>query len=75
MVVKRDKEGFGFTLSKEMPVFVDNVSHGSSADRAGILSGDRIIKVCVCVWGVCACVCVCVCVCVGWGGEVEMHDD
>ena len=65
MVVKRDKEGFGFTLSKEMPVFVDNVSHGSSADRAGILSGDRIIKVCVCV---------CVCVC-GVGGEVEMHDD
>ena len=53
MVVKRDKEGFGFTLSKEMPVFVDNVSHGSSADRAGFLFGDRIIKVCVCVcvWG------------------------
>lgn len=45
MVVKKEQEGFGFTLSKEMPVFVNSVSPGSSADRAGILSGDRIIKV------------------------------
>jgi len=45
VVVKKEQEGFGFTLSKEMPVFVNSVSPGSSADRAGILSGDRIIKV------------------------------
>ena len=52
MIVKREKAGFGFTLSKEMPVFVDKVFSDSSAYRAGILEGDRIMKVCVCV---CAC--------------------
>ena len=45
VVVKKESDGFGFTLSKEMPVFVDVVTPGSSADRAGILAGDRIIKV------------------------------
>ena len=49
MIVKREKAGFGFTLSKEMPVFVDKVFSDSSAYRAGILEGDRIMKVCVCV--------------------------
>ena len=43
MVVKKEQDGFGFTLSKE--VFVNSVSPGSSAERAGILSGDRIMKV------------------------------
>lgn len=44
-MVKKEADGFGFTLSKQMPVFVDKVFPGSSAERAGILSGDRIIKV------------------------------
>ena len=45
VVVKRDQDGFGFTLSQQMPVFVDKIFEGSSAQRAGILPGDRIIKV------------------------------
>ena len=49
MIVKQEKTGFGFTLSSDMPVFVNKVFNGSSAHRAGILEGDRIMKVCVCV--------------------------
>ena len=45
MVVKQDPNGYGFNLSKEMPVFVMHVNHGSSAERAGITPGDRIMKV------------------------------
>ena len=45
MIVKKEASGFGFTLSQEMPVFVDKVYPSSSAQRAGILEGDRIIKV------------------------------
>ena len=43
--MKKETQGFGFTLSQEMPVFVDKVFSSSSAQRAGILEGDRIIKV------------------------------
>lgn len=43
--MKRESSGFGFTLSQEMPVFVDKVFNNSSAQKAGILEGDRIIKV------------------------------
>ena len=45
MVMQKDESGFGFTLSKEMPVFVENVAGGSSAARAGVQAGDRITKV------------------------------
>ena len=45
VIVKKETQGFGFTLSQEMPVFVDKVFSSSSAQRAGILEGDRIIKV------------------------------
>ncbi len=45
VIVKKDSNGFGFTLSREMPVFVDKVFTGTSAHKAGILEGDRIMKV------------------------------
>ena len=51
MVVKRE-DGFGFTLTQEMPVFVDKVFNGSSAQKAGIHPKDRIIKVGGCGLGV-----------------------
>ena len=51
MVVKRE-DGFGFTLTQEMPVFVDKVFNGSSAQKAGSHPKDRIIKVCGCGVGV-----------------------
>lgn len=45
VIVKREENGFGFTLTQEMPVFVDKVFNGSSAQKAGIHPKDRIIKV------------------------------
>ena len=45
MIVRREDNGFGFTLTQEMPVFVDKVFNGSSAQKAGIHPKDRIIKV------------------------------
>jgi len=45
VIVKKEEQGFGFTLSHERPVFVDKIYYGSSAHRACILEGDRIIKV------------------------------
>ena len=45
MIVKREDNGFGFTLTQEMPVFVDKVFNSSSAQKAGIQPKDRIVKV------------------------------
>ncbi len=45
VIVKKEDKGFGFTLSQERPVFVDKIYNGSSAHKAGILEGDRLIKV------------------------------
>ena len=45
MVVKQERKGYGFDLSKEMPAVVVNVSHGSAAERAGIAPGDKLVKV------------------------------
>ena len=45
MIVRRESDGFGFTLSQQMPVFVDKVFPGSSAERARVSVGDRILKV------------------------------
>ena len=45
MIVRRESEGFGFTLTQQMPVFVDKVFPGSSAEKARVLVGDRILKV------------------------------
>lgn len=45
MVLKQDRDGsYGFSLSKETPI-VTQVGTGSSAERAGIHIGDRLIKV------------------------------
>ena len=45
MVLKQDRDGsYGFSLSKEEPV-VTQVNTGSSAERAGLSPGDRLVKV------------------------------
>ena len=48
-MLKQNRDGgYGFSLSKEGPV-VTQVTAGSSAERAGVSSGDRLVKVrCVC---------------------------
>ena len=43
--MRREENGFGFTLTQEMPVFVDKVFNSSSAQKAGIQPKDRIVKV------------------------------
>ena len=45
MIVRRESDGFGFTLSQQMPVFVDKVFPGSPAERSNVFVGDRILKV------------------------------
>ncbi len=50
MILKREDSGFGFTLTKEMPVFVDKVFSGGSAQKAGIQPNDRITKVSLVTW-------------------------
>lgn len=50
LILKREDNGFGFTLTKEMPVFVDKVFNGSSAQKAGIQPNDRITKASVQVY-------------------------
>ena len=37
--------GRGFSVSGERPTFVARVQTGSAADQAGLLTGDRIIRV------------------------------
>jgi len=44
VVLKREDSGFGFTLTKEMPVFVDKVFNGGAAQKAGMQPNDRILK-------------------------------
>ena len=45
VVLKQDRDGgYGFSLSKEGPV-VTRVAAGSSAERAGVNAGDRLVKV------------------------------
>lgn len=50
VILKREDSGFGFTLTKEMPVFVDKVFSGGSAQKAGIQPNDRITKVSLVTW-------------------------
>ena len=40
----RGSGGFGFTLSGNCPVFIRSVDPGGVASKAGLCSGDRIIK-------------------------------
>ena len=45
MIVNRESEGFGFTLADASPVSVTGIVDNGSAAKAGIIVGDKIIKV------------------------------
>lgn len=45
VIVNRDTDGFGFTLADANPVSVVGTTENGSAARAGIIAGDKIIKV------------------------------
>ncbi|XP_069584434.1 rho guanine nucleotide exchange factor 11 isoform X3 [Ranitomeya imitator] len=45
VVVQRDQNGFGFTVSGDRIVLVQSVRPGGAAMRAGVQEGDRIVKV------------------------------
>ncbi|KAL5012146.1 hypothetical protein ScPMuIL_010697 [Solemya velum] len=45
LIMPRGKHGFGFTVPKGSPVSVGHVSSGSCAEKAGLQTGDRIVRV------------------------------
>lgn len=45
VIIQRDENGFGLTVSGDNPVFVQLVKDDGAAMRAGVQTGDRIIKV------------------------------
>ena len=45
VIVTKDVDGFGLTVSGDHPVFVQTVRPEGSASRAGVRQGDRILKV------------------------------
>lgn len=45
VIIQRDENGFGLTVSGDNPVFVQLVKEDGAARRAGVQTGDRIIKV------------------------------
>ena len=45
LTVTRGSSGFGFSLSDQTPVGICHVDSDSSAERAGLRVGDRIIEV------------------------------
>lgn len=45
VVIQKDDNGFGLTVSGDNPVFVQSVKEDGAAMRAGVQTGDRIIKV------------------------------
>ncbi|XP_026182629.1 rho guanine nucleotide exchange factor 12 isoform X2 [Mastacembelus armatus] len=45
VIIQKDKNGFGLTVSGDNPVFVQLVKEDGAAMRAGVQTGDRIIKV------------------------------
>ncbi|XP_076800069.1 rho guanine nucleotide exchange factor 11-like isoform X7 [Clavelina lepadiformis] len=45
VLVQKDEKGYGLTVSGDNPVFVQSVKEDGAAARAGVLQGDRIIKV------------------------------
>ena len=47
VIVNRDIDGFGFTLADSSPVSITGTTENGSAARAGIIAGDKIIKVCM----------------------------
>ncbi|XP_062873206.1 rho guanine nucleotide exchange factor 12 isoform X2 [Trichomycterus rosablanca] len=45
LIIQKDENGFGLTVSGDNPVFVQLVKQDGAAMRAGVQTGDRIIKV------------------------------
>ncbi|XP_056138947.1 rho guanine nucleotide exchange factor 12 isoform X2 [Lampris incognitus] len=45
VIIQKDENGFGLTVSGDNPVFVQLVKEDGAAMRAGVQTGDRIIKV------------------------------
>ncbi|XP_073719350.1 rho guanine nucleotide exchange factor 12 isoform X2 [Misgurnus anguillicaudatus] len=45
VIIQKDENGFGLTVSGDNPVFVQLVRQDGAAMRAGVQTGDRIIKV------------------------------
>ncbi|KAG5268324.1 hypothetical protein AALO_G00211320 [Alosa alosa] len=45
VIIQKDENGFGLTVSGDNPVFVQHVKQDGAAMRAGVQTGDRIIKV------------------------------
>jgi len=45
VILNRDEHGYGLTVSGDNPVYVQSVKENSPASRAGVLIGDKIIKV------------------------------
>ncbi|XP_072283241.1 rho guanine nucleotide exchange factor 12 isoform X2 [Pyxicephalus adspersus] len=45
VIIQKDENGFGLTVSGDNPVFVQSVKEDGAAMRAGVQTGDRIIKV------------------------------
>ncbi|XP_066462179.1 rho guanine nucleotide exchange factor 12 isoform X2 [Eleutherodactylus coqui] len=45
VIIQRDENGFGLTVSGDNPVFVQSVKEDGAAMRGGVQTGDRIIKV------------------------------
>ncbi|XP_067102177.1 rho guanine nucleotide exchange factor 12 isoform X1 [Osmerus mordax] len=45
VIIQKDENGFGLTVSGDNPVFVQLVKDDGAAMRAGVQTGDRIIKV------------------------------
>ncbi|XP_065056488.1 rho guanine nucleotide exchange factor 11-like isoform X2 [Rhopilema esculentum] len=45
VILHRDENGYGVTVSGENPVYVQSVKENSAANKAGVKVGDKIIKV------------------------------
>uniref|UniRef100_F6W610 PDZ domain-containing protein n=1 Tax=Ciona intestinalis TaxID=7719 RepID=F6W610_CIOIN len=45
VIVQRDERGYGLTVSGDNPVYVQSVKEDGAAHKAGVVQGDRIIKV------------------------------
>ncbi|KAK9511029.1 hypothetical protein O3M35_005679 [Rhynocoris fuscipes] len=45
ITIYKDERGYGMKVSGDNPVYVQSVKEGGAAERAGLHSGDTIIKV------------------------------
>lgn len=45
VIVVKDERGYGMKVSGDNPVFVQSVKQSGAAEKAGLHSGDKIIKV------------------------------